>query len=28
MKLDSYDEQRSVEFIDVFRNRGPERVPD
>ena len=27
-KLDAYDEQRIVEFVNVFRNRGPERVPD
>lgn len=28
LKLDTYDENRIVEFINAFRNRGPERVPD
>lgn len=28
MKLDAYDEARIVAFIDAFRNKGPERVPD
>ncbi len=28
LKLDRYDEQQIVAFINVFRDRGPERVPD
>ena len=28
MKLDAYDEKRIVAFIEAFRNKGPERVPD
>jgi len=28
LKLETYDEQRIVEFINAYRNRGPERVPD
>lgn len=28
LKLDAYDEKRIVEFINAFRNKGPERVPD
>jgi alpha-galactosidase len=28
LKLDTYDEDRIVEFINAFRNKGPERVPD
>jgi len=28
LKLDTYDENRIVKFINAFRNRGPERVPD
>lgn len=28
MKLDVYDEQRIVAFINAFKNKGPERVPD
>lgn len=27
LKLHTYDETRIVEFIDAFRNRGPENVP-
>lgn len=28
LKLDRYDEQQIVTFINVFRDHGPERVPD
>lgn len=28
LKVDAYDERRIVEFINAFRNRGPERVPN
>jgi hypothetical protein len=28
MKLDEYDEDRIVRFINAFRNKGPEQVPD
>ena len=28
LKLSAYDEKRIVEFIDVYKNKGPERVPD
>lgn len=28
MKLDTYDEKRIVVFIEAFRDKGPERVPD
>lgn len=28
MKLDAYDEARIVAFINAYRNKGPERVPD
>lgn len=27
LKLDTYDEKRIVEFINAYRNRGPEDVP-
>ncbi len=27
LKLNAYDERTIVEFVDAFRNRGPERVP-
>ena len=25
--LDAYDEQAITDFIDAYRNKGPERVP-
>jgi len=28
LKLDTYDEGRIVAFINAYRNKGPERVPD
>jgi len=28
LKLDRYDERQIVTFINAFRNRGPEQVPD
>jgi hypothetical protein len=28
LKLETYDEKRIVEFINAYRNKGPERVPD
>lgn len=28
MKLETYDEGRIVAFINAYRNKGPERVPD
>jgi hypothetical protein len=28
MKLDTYDEEKIVRFIDAFKNKGPESVPD
>ncbi|MDR7420175.1 MAG: DUF3105 domain-containing protein [Armatimonadota bacterium] len=28
MKLDGYDEEKIVRFIDAYKNKGPERVPD
>jgi len=28
LKLDAYDEKRIVEFINAYRNKGPEQVPD
>ncbi len=28
MKLDEYDEDKIVRFIEAYRNRGPEQVPD
>lgn len=28
MKLNSYEEQKIKEFIDYYRNRGPEFIPD
>jgi hypothetical protein len=28
MRLDAYDEDRIVRFIDAYRNKGPEQVPD
>lgn len=28
LKLNAYDEKRIVEFIDAYKNKGPEQVPD
>ncbi len=28
LKLNAYDEKRIVEFIDTYKNKGPEQVPD
>ncbi|MDR7537735.1 MAG: DUF3105 domain-containing protein [Armatimonadota bacterium] len=28
MKLDAYEEEKIVGFINAYKNRGPERVPD
>ncbi len=28
LKLDAYDEERIVKFIEAFKNKGPEQVPD
>jgi hypothetical protein len=28
MKLDAYDEDKIVRFIEAYRNKGPEQVPD
>jgi hypothetical protein len=28
MKLDTYDEEKIIRFIDAFKDKGPERVPD
>jgi hypothetical protein len=28
MKLDAYDERKIVDFINTYKNKGPEQVPD